>query len=96
MKLHLTATSERGKPVTKSGNDALYMVILNENRERAYSIVATPNNIALYRGEVKGENLLHYHLTKEPKTARERKCEGCDELLMENESISGNRHSTCI
>lgn len=33
MNLHLTAISERGKPVTKSGNDYIDITINDENRE---------------------------------------------------------------
>ncbi len=33
MKLYLTATSERGKPVTKSGNDYIKIEIYNKNQE---------------------------------------------------------------
>ena len=32
MKLFLTATSERGKPITKSGNDWLHIDIIDEHR----------------------------------------------------------------
>jgi hypothetical protein len=32
MKLYLTATSERGKPVTKSGNEAIRMTVTNDRR----------------------------------------------------------------
>ena len=33
MKLFLTATSERGKPITKSGNDWIKIEVVDENRE---------------------------------------------------------------
>lgn len=33
MKLFLTAKSERGKPITKSGNDWLEIEVLNEKRQ---------------------------------------------------------------
>lgn len=32
MKLHLTAQSERGKPVTKSGNEFIQLLVCDENR----------------------------------------------------------------
>jgi hypothetical protein len=32
MKLYLTATSERGKPVNKSGNEAIRMTVTNDRR----------------------------------------------------------------
>jgi len=34
MKLYLTATSERGKPVTKSGNDVIRMTLTKERRQK--------------------------------------------------------------
>lgn len=34
MKLHLTAESERGKPITKSGNEYLDLKIIDDNREQ--------------------------------------------------------------
>ena len=33
MRLFLTATSERGKPITKSGNDYLIMEVLDHKRK---------------------------------------------------------------
>ncbi len=47
MKLHLEAHSERGKPVTKSGNDFLYLSIKDDNREVVMSI-----ELRIYEDEV--------------------------------------------
>jgi hypothetical protein len=45
MKLFLTSTSERGKPVTKSGNDYIEIKIMNENREIIFHQHFFPNYI---------------------------------------------------
>ncbi len=34
MKLYLTATSERGKPVTKSGNEEINITLTNDRRQK--------------------------------------------------------------
>jgi hypothetical protein len=47
MKLFLTATSERGKPITKSGNDWLKFEVVNENREIVFSKVIYPAKVVL-------------------------------------------------
>lgn len=39
MKLHLTATSERGKPVSKSGNDFVEVSIMDENRQKIVKLL---------------------------------------------------------
>lgn len=39
MRLHLTATSERGKSVTKTGNDYIKIGIVNEDRKPLFNIV---------------------------------------------------------
>lgn len=38
MKLHLTATSERGKEITKSGNEFIKIEVVDENREHIATI----------------------------------------------------------
>lgn len=48
MKLFLTATSERGKPVTKSGNDYINMEIIDENREKIADITIQKGTIDIY------------------------------------------------
>ena len=78
MRLHLTATSERGKPVTKSGNSVIDIEVLNENREVVLDITLQPHGEnglvhalirqgditkTLWAGFLKGK--------PEPKTARE-------------------------
>jgi hypothetical protein len=47
MKLHLTATSERGKPITKSGNDWLKIEVVNEDREIVFSKIITPQVVKM-------------------------------------------------
>jgi len=42
MKLFLTATSERGKPITKSGNDWLKIEVIDENREVIFTKTLKP------------------------------------------------------
>ena len=47
MKLHLTATSERGKPITKSGNDWLKIEVVNEDREIIFTKTFTVDKLKL-------------------------------------------------
>jgi len=47
MKLHLTATSERGKPITKSGNDWLKIEVVNEDREIIFTKTFTADKLKL-------------------------------------------------
>jgi hypothetical protein len=42
MKLFLTATSERGKPITKSGNDWLKIEVIDENRQTIFTKTLRP------------------------------------------------------
>lgn len=46
MKLYLTATSERGKPVTKSGNEVIN-IKLSHNRDIIYSLTFQDGYIRL-------------------------------------------------
>jgi hypothetical protein len=48
MKLFLTATSERGKPITKSGNDWLKIEVVNEDREVIFTKTLTAQNDICY------------------------------------------------
>ncbi len=69
MKLHLTASSERGKEVTKSGNNYLALEITNDKRETIADIVFYPDNT--YKiVKLEGEEVFD-----EPKTVRENICE---------------------
>ena len=52
MKLHATITSERGKPVTKSGNEQIFCEILDGNRDILLTVHVTVANSHL-RGEHK-------------------------------------------
>jgi hypothetical protein len=55
MKLFLTATSERGKPVTKSGNEYIEILLSDEKRKSIVKLVArykSSENITIeYMGE---------------------------------------------
>ena len=44
MKLYATTTSERGKPVSKSGNESI-VINLTENRENRFEITFTGEEI---------------------------------------------------
>jgi ABC-type transport system involved in cytochrome bd biosynthesis fused ATPase/permease subunit len=41
MNLFLTATSERGKPVNKSGNEAIIAEVLDKNRDKLITLHIT-------------------------------------------------------
>ena len=45
MKLYATTTSERGKTVSKSGNEYLEIEIYNEKREKVAEIKITPEKM---------------------------------------------------
>ena len=47
MLLHTTITSERGKPVTKSGNEYINVSILNDKREEIFNL--TLKHTGLYQ-----------------------------------------------
>ena len=49
MKLFLTATSERGKPITKSGNDWLKIEVVDENRKVIFSKTIETKQVYLNR-----------------------------------------------
>jgi len=48
MKLYTTIASERGKTVSKSGNEYLEIEIYNETREKVAEIKITPEKIEGY------------------------------------------------
>ena len=48
MKLFTTITSERGKPVTKSGNEFINMEIQDENREVIYNFKIQTTDTGTY------------------------------------------------
>jgi hypothetical protein len=48
MKLYLTATSERGKPVTKSGNESINITLTSDRRQK-FDIVFTGEAIEVMR-----------------------------------------------
>lgn len=79
MKLHLTATSERGKPVTKSGNEHVKIDIQDDTRD-IIGKVGISHKGEKIQFEIVMFNpykrIVHYYHT-EPKTARE--CEVCGE-----------------
>ncbi len=80
MKLHLTATSERGKPITKSGNDYLELEVKGENKQNILELNITDTGeyyvltgYAISAGQTpsrRSEQYLRYEIAK-PKTARE-------------------------
>lgn len=75
MKLFLTATSERGKPITKSGNEYLICEILSEDRRKLITLHITSAKSHL-RGEYYNIYLTNHQaeyidMIGEPKTARE-------------------------
>lgn len=79
MKLHLTATSERGKPVTKSGNENLHIQIRNEQREMTAEIDVQQqygNWVLSIWTEERQEQIILAPV--QPKTAREYYCNNCD------------------
>lgn len=89
MKLHLTATSERGKPVTKSGNEFINIDFSNENRECLYRIHHTPKAITLMKG-----NKTIFQELIEPKTAREWEKGFCFRCYNKRE-VAGNINHLC-
>ena len=70
MKLHLTATSERGKPVTKSGNISIVMELKGANRLIDYTVIYTPFGLTI---EDRTGIVFDDREDTEPKTAREEK-----------------------
>lgn len=97
MKLHLTATSERGKPVTKSGNDYLDLDIRGENRNKIAKICitvekqdATDKEHIKIAFHVEGEKSSFYNLYTEPKTAREKQCDKCSVNMTDLDYINGS------
>ena len=48
MKLHAKITSERGKPVTKSGNEYLEVLVNNEQRENVYMFTVEKRENEIY------------------------------------------------
>ena len=84
MKLHLTASSERGKPVTKSGNDRLYVGITINRRTvgKAYINWSPTLNRFIFSMEMQtstGKKTIEEEFIDfEPKTARECDCPSVD------------------
>lgn len=67
MRLHLTATSERGKEVTKSGNDWIKIEVQNENREIVFEKIIRPSK-TIFKGYL------------EARTAETEKCISCGKI----------------
>lgn len=67
MKLHTTISSERGKPVTKSGNEYLKIEIVNEKRQRIGLITCDIDGLIL-KNEITGQE---YETLFNQKTTRE-------------------------
>lgn len=59
MKLYATIESERGKPVSKSGNDYLAIELRGDNRRLLGHITITPRN---------GSANIKYHLAPDVQT----------------------------
>lgn len=57
MKLHLTATSERGKPVSKSGNDFVEVSIMDENRQKIVKLLVAIDEDIIRCSIKTGENV---------------------------------------
>lgn len=99
MKLHLTATSERGKPVTKSGNEYLRIEIRNDKRELTALITLDEYGIILLNKTTDKE----FETLFNPKTEEEyiRRCAcdcGCDYKLdgyAETEHVCGACLDNC-
>ena len=51
MRLFTTITSERGKPVTKSGNEYIDIEVQNEHRTKIASIRITEGDITIHYDE---------------------------------------------
>lgn len=90
MKLHLTATSERGKPVTKSGNEYIKIEIKNEKRE----VIANYTFKWCHHYDYlpyKGYDLLkecgYCKDNNKPKTAREVVCFHCKEKCITTDNV---------
>jgi hypothetical protein len=58
MKLHATITSERGKPVSKSGNDRLEISVVNENRKQVALITILPSGSVILDECKEGEIII--------------------------------------
>lgn len=78
MKLHLTATSERGKAITKSGNEYIELELKDENRQVIATIKVKYNQMTIWHGN--NLDIRSYKNTSmvKPKTARE--CEHLEHL----------------
>jgi hypothetical protein len=55
MKLFTTITSERGKPVTKSGNNYLTIILQDEMQDKVAEITILPGNISVVYNGAKTE-----------------------------------------
>lgn len=89
MQLHLTATSERGKPVTKSGNEYIEVKILNENRDTIAIISFDTKKLAIM--SIREDIEVDMRQMSKPKTARE--CEECKKHgteYMERHKLDGH------
>ena len=69
MKLFTTITSERGKPVTKSGNEYVEVKILNENRDTIAIISFDSKKLAIM--SIREDIEVDMRQMSKPKTARE-------------------------
>ena len=92
MHLHLTATSERGKPVTKSGNDYVRLIMKDDSQEDRVILQFTNcvGGIHISLKNLDTKKMLYGGYIK-PKTAREyisdcndRKCGKCDYCIKNN------------
>ena len=83
MNLHLTATSERGKPVTKSGNEFIRISLVDETRKEfaSFHIMDMPDGIAIIN-DIDDNKA---YLEAEPKTAREAPCMNCGSIQKEKD-----------
>lgn len=82
MNLFTTITSERGKPVTKSGNEYIVLYLQDENRQNRIRMQVSMNKTGggAYTGtmhvnltDIQGDKILYagYLGESKPKTARE-------------------------
>jgi hypothetical protein len=75
MKLFLTATSERGKPVTKSGNDEINITLTTERRQK-FDIKFTGEEIEVMSYFDSSVEVINY----DPYKQEEEKCPSCNKI----------------
>jgi hypothetical protein len=94
MKLYATITSERA---TKGqGGNHLHIKITDKNKDELWRLYVEDKGEKTHISLWEMNQCMYAGNSIKGKRQKGEKCEVCGEPLLDNQSISGNRHSACI